>query len=168
VHEFTREGKSFLKSGRSLVEYLFPDKVSDFVEDASDCWNDIQNIPSLPPGSDVGANLSNRLRKLLPITKGVLKMIRGTVVTLSPHSMQVERIVSHYNLTASPHRMSFSSDTMNTHLLVALNGCGTASYDPRPAVALFFKRRERRYQEPNLETYTQREFIKSFSVKVEI
>ena len=33
--------ESFLRTGRILSEYLFPDQVSKFVENACDCWDSI-------------------------------------------------------------------------------------------------------------------------------
>jgi hypothetical protein len=59
-------------------------------------------------------------------------------------------------------RGSMQLDTVRNHLLVCLNGCGTAHYDPRPAVSAFLNRRERRYQNPDLKTYSGREFSKKF------
>lgn len=76
--------------------------------------------------------------------------------------MQVERIISHHNLIADDRRNSMSQDTMNNRLLIALNGCGTANYDPRPAVGVFLERRQRRYQEPDLSTYSERQFARKF------
>ena len=48
---------------------------------------------------------------------------------------------------------------------IALNGIGTAHYDRRPAVAEFLKKKERRYREPDLETYLHRDFVQKFFCK---
>jgi hypothetical protein len=76
--------------------------------------------------------------------------------------MQVERIISHYNTTVEDKRSCLSDSSVNDRLLVALNGCGTSNYDPRPAVAEFLLRRERRFREPDVEVYQSREFAKKF------
>jgi hypothetical protein len=76
--------------------------------------------------------------------------------------MQVERIVSHFNLTADDRRSAMSQTSVNDHLLVSLNGCGTANYDPRPAVSLFLELRKRYYREPDLEIYSNRQFARKF------
>ena len=76
--------------------------------------------------------------------------------------MQVERIVSHFNMTADDRRQSFKQDTLVHRLLVSINGVGKAHYDPRPAVRLFMQRRERRFQTPALDTYSRREFVQKF------
>ena len=74
----------------------------------------------------------------------------GQVVTLVlsavPHSMAVERTVSHYNIIRSDKRLSMSLQSTNDRLLIALNGPGTADFDPRPAVAAFFRKKESRHR----------------------
>lgn len=54
------------------------------------------------------------------------------------------------------------ADTANHHLQIAVNGSGTAFFDPRPSVADFLKSRERRYREPDTEVYAEREFARNF------
>jgi len=41
-----------------------------------------------------------------------------------------------------------TNDTVEQQMRIALNGCGTASFDPMPSVARFLKEKERRYREP--------------------
>jgi len=53
-------------------------------------------------------------------------------------------------------------ETMNSRLFISLNGIGTAGYDPRPAVALFLRKKERRYREPHTDVYKNREFVAKF------
>lgn len=89
-------------------------------------------------------------------------MLLGAISVLSPHSMQVERIISHHNTIADDKRSCLSEDSMNSRLLVALNGSGTSQYDPRAAVAEFLQRKERRFREPDISTYKAREFAKKF------
>jgi hypothetical protein len=155
---------TFIASGRPLVEQLFPNELGQFCDEVCERWEELSAVPHLPEGSDLGACMSARLRQMIPISHGTscLRKLLGAIVTLSPHSMQVERIVSHYNLTADDRRQSFNEVTLNIHLLVALNGCGTAHYDPRNAVTTFLQRRQRRYQEPTPETYSRREFAQKF------
>lgn len=102
--------------------------------------------------------MSNKLRKLIPATTGVLKKLVCALFIVSPHSMTVEKVISHYNQFKSIHRSSTSDTTLNSRMSIALNGIGTAYYDPRPAVAEFLKKKERRYREPDLETYSHRNF----------
>ncbi|KAG5861413.1 hypothetical protein JTB14_038203 [Gonioctena quinquepunctata] len=91
-------------------------------------------------------------------TKGTLQKLLVSLVVTSPHSMTVERVISHYNNMKIPFRMSSNNDTLNDRLMIALNGQGTAYFDPRPAIAEFF----RRYREPTPEIYTNKDFIKKF------
>eukprot|EP00795_Rhopilema_esculentum_P005545 gene5545-biopygen530 len=107
-------------------------------------WDKIENVPHLPEGSDIGCKLSVRLRKLLPLTDGTVQKVLAAIGSMSPHSMQTERIVSHHNIIVEDSRTNMTEDTIKARLLIALNGVGTAHYDPRPAVAHFLSARERR------------------------
>jgi hypothetical protein len=84
------------------------------------------------------------------------------VLSAAPHSMVVERAVSHYNMFRNDKRLSMSLKSVNDRLLIALNGIGTGQFDPRPAVASFLCAKRRRYREPKLETYSRRPFVKKF------
>ena len=55
-----------------------------------------------------------------------------------------------------------STDTINARLTIALNGVGTAYYDPRPAVVRFLSMKPRRGGEPDPTVYAQRDFAKKF------
>jgi len=71
---------------------------------------------ALPAGSDAGATLSNTLRKLLSATRSA-KTVQKTleaIATLSPHSMQVERMVSHHNTILQDRRSCMVEETVNT------------------------------------------------------
>ena len=63
-------------------------------------------------------------------------------LTATPHSMVVERTVSHYKIFLNDKRLSMPLQSANNRLLIALNGVGTAFFDPRPAVTLFLQRKE--------------------------
>ena len=76
--------------------------------------------------------------------------------------MQTEQVVSYYNTICSVKRLSTDSATANHRLQIALNGKGTAYFDPRPCVAKFLDQKERRYREPDVAMYQQREFIAKF------
>ena len=57
-----------------------------------------------------------------------------------------------------------NSETINARLHIALNGMGTAHYDPRLAVVHFLSARNRREREPSVEIYSRRDFVKKLSV----
>jgi len=122
----------------------------------------ISQIPFLPNGSDVGCGMSVRLRQLLPVCSGLVQRLLAAIATLSPHSMQTERIISHHNLIVDDTRTSMTSDTTNARLNIALNGTGTAHYDPRPAIVDFLTKKERRKREPDCDLYCEREYMKKF------
>lgn len=105
---------------------------------------------------------AGRVRCMMSASSGVCKRLLASFVTLTPHSMATERAVSHYNNIRSPHRLSMSGDTANARLIIALNGVGTAHFDPRPAVSAFLARKERRMREPDATTYKNREFVSKF------
>lgn len=61
-----------------------------------------------------------------------------------------------------PKQSCYSREAINSRMFIALNGNGTASFDPRPAVAAFLQKKERRYKEPDSQLYRDRDFIKKF------
>ena len=73
--------------------------------------------------------------------------------------MQTERIVSHHNLIVADHRMSMKYENINARLNIALNGVGTAYYDPRLAVVDFLSMKDRRNREPDTEVNSQRDYV---------
>jgi len=71
--------------------------------------------------------------------------------------MGTKRVVSHHNKLKSIQRASLSNETGNDRLIIiiSVNGAGAASYDPRPAVAAFLQKKDRRYREPQTDVYQQ-------------
>lgn len=157
-----RTMQEFITSGILLSGKLFPGEDGTFADEVCEQWNTISDVPYLPTGADLGCSLSVRLRQLLPVTTGLVQKVLSAIATLSPHSMQTERIVSHHNLIVDEHRTAMNSDTINARLHIALNGVGTAHFDPRSAVVHFLKSRERRKREPTVEIYSQRDFVAKF------
>ena len=125
-------------------------------------WENTMNVPFLPDGCDLGCKMTVRLRQLLPVTTGSVQKVLASLACMSPHSMQTERIVSHHNLVVDNHRTSMGEDTRNARLMVALNGVGTAYFDPRPAVVKFLEK-TRRCGAPDWDIYGQREFVRKFT-----
>ena len=76
--------------------------------------------------------------------------------------MTVERVVSSHNLLTSTRRECTALETLNERLIIALNGAGTANYDPRPAIVIFLKSKDRRSITCDLASYGSQPFIKSF------
>ena len=56
------------------------------------------------------------------------------IVATMPHSMDVERIISSYNLIKTIDRSSLSSDTLKDYLVVRHNMPCVIQFDVRPAV----------------------------------
>lgn len=152
----------FVNNGLILSAMMFPGEDGQFTDDVCEQWKVISDVPYLPVGTDLGCSLSVRLRQLLPITTGLVQRVLAAIATLSPHSMQTERIVSHHNLIVDDHRTCMNAETVNSRLNIALNGVGTAYYDPRPAVVHFLGAKERRVREPENDIYSQRDFVKKF------
>lgn len=156
----------FVKVGSLISDEVFPEDTGVFVDECCDLWDKINDVLEnrLPTGSDTGVTFSNMLRQLLPVcqgTKAIGKVI-GAMLTLTPHSMHTERIVSHHNTICDPRRSCLKESTINNRMMVALNGEGTSTFDPRPAVADFLKMKDRRYREPDVEVYARREFAVKF------
>ena len=158
----TRVMREFITTGITLSDRLFPGQTGKFADEVCEQWNTISGVPYLPTGSDSGCTLSVRLRKLMQATTGLVQRLFTVIATLSPHSMQTERIVSHHNLIVDDSRSSLNDDTINCRLNFALNGVGTAHFDPRPAVLHFLGAKARRQREPDTEIYSNRKFAKKF------
>ena len=85
------------------------------------------------------------------------------VIAAKPHSMDVERIVSSYNLIKSTDRSSLSGDTLQDYLIVRHNMACVAKFDIRLAVEEWLSRRERRpRQDRDIQRYMQQEYVTSF------
>lgn len=153
--------QELLDEAKPLIETLFPERMAEFAEAVCESWEDINEVRHLPPGTDAGCAISTRLRQMLPRTTGLLQTVLAAVLAITPHSMQTERCVSNYNNFRSAHRLRMQPETVNCHLQVALNAVGTASFDPRPAVAEFLKE-DRRYREPDPDSYRKRPFMIKF------
>ena len=161
----SRKLGSFVEHGVRVVRHLFPDEASDFADGAAEQWENMMNVPFLPDGCDLGCKMTVRLRQLLPVTTGSVQKVLASLACMSPHSMQTERIVSHHhNLVVDNHRTSMGEDTRNARLMVALNGVGTAYFDPRPAVVKFLEK-TRRCGAPDWDIYGQSEFVRKFTRK---
>ena len=92
----------------------------------------------------------------------ILLKFCNIITSTMPHSMITERAVSHYNQFRTAHRLSTALQTVNDRLMIALNGCGTANFDPRPALAKFFTMKNRRTSEPKTHLFKDRDFMKTF------
>ena len=151
--------------GENLLSNLFPNEVSEFADSVCESWPLIDQIPTLPANSDIGSCTSTRLKKMFVVSKGPLKKLLGTLIVATPHSMQVERVVSSYNIVKSDHRDGTKLATINKRLNIALNGCGTAYFNPRPSVIKFLQIKNRRERKPEAELYKERFYMKSFFEK---
>ena len=99
------------------------------------------------------AKLYEILRRSRP--GSALSAVTQSFLAALPHSMDAERMVSHHTK-----RSCTSRDTLNDRLIIAMNGAGTAHYDPRPAVARFLNKKERRNGAPDVQLYKDQNFIK--------
>ena len=90
-----------VKAGSLISVDVFPENTATFVDKCSDLWDQLNSVLArqLPAESDTGIILSNILRQLLPACQGTeaIGKVIGAVLTLTPHSMHTERIVSHHN-----------------------------------------------------------------------
>jgi hypothetical protein len=117
-------------------------------------------------GASTRARRRSKVHLVLPPPP--LKIPRSATGNFKEHIMsEIERFIPNYNektiySTHDIFRSSLGNDTVNDRLIISTNGTGTASYDPRPAVAEFLKKKSRRYREPDNELYTQRDFVAKF------
>lgn len=154
--------KGFITSSRDLVSQMFGNEVIEqFVADVCSSWSKVSEVESIDV-EDTGTVYALKLRKMTQASQGIMKKFLASFLTLTPHSMATERVVSHYNNIKSVKRSSLQQDTINGAMYISLNGKGTAYYDPRPAVFMFLKNKDRRNAQPCSELYQQRDFVRKF------
>ena len=127
-----------LFSGRNLVAEIFGMKnVEEYAErDCSLCTEQF----------DVNDSATAKLHELLKKSRrgSVLNKLAQCYLVTCPHSMITERAVKHHTILTAGLRSSMSRSTVSQRLLIALNGPGTANYDPSPAVCKFLGTKNRR------------------------
>ena len=88
----------------------------------------------------------------------------ASIIAAKPHSMNVERNVSSYNLIKSTDRSSLSGDTVQDYLVVRHNMSLVAKFDVRPAAEEWITRRERLRprQDRDVAKFMHQEYVTSF------
>ena len=94
-----------------MTQRLFPGEEHRFADECCEQWNKIKIVAHL--SEEIGCKLSVRLRKLLPITDGTIQKVLAAIGSMSPHSKQTERIVSHHNIIVEDSRTNMTEDTFN-------------------------------------------------------
>ena len=122
-----------------LIHRILPDfklrEVSQYLKIVSETVQEANQLTS-----------SQLLKKLLPQNADYRPMCIALArnVSTMPHSMDVERIISSYNLIKAIDRSSLSSDTIKDYLVVRHNMPCVAQFDVRPAVEEWNKRVRRK------------------------
>ena len=154
--------KEIIDASREFVCEVFGEsKVREFSSDVCKSFGNIECIKDIE-STDEGTVLALRLRKMIDVSYGYLKMLLGAFLVVTPHSMATERVVSHYNRVKTYDRSSLKQSTINNILHISLNGSGTSFFDPREAVAEFLKRKTRRNSTPDAKLFKDREYMKKF------
>ena len=90
------------------------------------------------------------------------KATLARIVATKPHSMDVERIVSSYNLFKSTDHSSLSGQTIQDYLVVRHNMPYVAKFNVRPAVQEWMTRTQRKPQHDRAITkFTHQEYVAS-------
>ena len=85
------------------------------------------------------------------------------IVATMPHSMDVERIISSYNLIKTTDRSSLSSDTLKDYLAVCHNMPCVAQFDVQPTVEEWNKRVQRKpRQSRDIAKFMCQEYVAAF------
>ena len=85
------------------------------------------------------------------------------IVAAKPHSMDVERLVSSYNLIKSTDRSSLSGDTLQDYLVVRHNMPCTAKFDVREAVDVWMSRAQRKPRyDRDITKFMHQEYVTAF------
>lgn len=160
------EGKTveqMINSTRKVVEGLFGiESVTKFSDEVIGHFAS-ENLP-------VPGNITDGTGKLYHVLKisqpgTVFSKLVQAYLSLTPHSICPERAVSCHTILKGPKQSSYSREAINSRMYIALNSGGTAHFDPRPAVAKFLQKKQRRYRVPDKELYQDRHFVKKFFAK---
>ena len=73
-----------------------------------------------------------------------LAIALARVIAAKPHSADVERLISRYNVLKSPARSRLNTDTLHYYIFIGFNLPPLASYDARPAVRYWLADKKRR------------------------
>lgn len=158
-----RSSKEIIQAIRVDVESLFGEhSISSFTDDVISLYA----AEKLPLPLEMNSSTAKLFHYLKVSTPGsVLSKIVQTYICITPHSAGPERAVSVHTALKSNKQSSYSREAMNSRMYIALNGKGTALYDPRPAVAKILEAKERRRKLPDSELYQNHEYIKHFFSK---
>ena len=105
------------------------------------------------------------LKYALRINARTYAVACARVVSVFPHSMYVERLVSAHNLIKSEMRASMDRSTVNDYLIIKESMGSVAKFDPRPAIANWMTRCARCPKQNSgskIDSYKKNEFIKKF------
>ena len=73
-----------------------------------------------------------------------LAIALARVIAAKPHSADVKRLISRYNVLKSPARSRLNTDTLHYYIFIGFNLPPLASYDARPAVRYWLADKKRR------------------------
>ena len=73
-----------------------------------------------------------------------LAIALARVIVAKPHSVDVERLKSRYNILKSPTRSRLNPDTLYYYIFIGFNLPPLANYDARPAVRYWLAYKNRR------------------------
>ena len=73
-----------------------------------------------------------------------LAIALARIIAAKPHSADVERLISRYNILKSPMRSRLNTDTHHNYIFIGCNLAPLASYDARPAVRYWLADKKRR------------------------
>lgn len=88
-----------------------------------------------------------------PLTSALARLIAA-----KPHSADVERLISSYNVLKTNDRSSMSAATLTAYLIVRCNMNPVADWDPRPAVHSWINEKDRRPNQQSTKAHEQEYF----------
>ena len=97
------KGKSHVPPARyhelTYLLAVFPNDVALYADEAAEFWFKYEPILAEVLDGDHGVCTGLKLRRLLNASRGAMghERLYFAILTLVPHSMQTDRIVSHYN-----------------------------------------------------------------------
>lgn len=158
-----RTAVKVIEAARSHVGSLFGrDAMLPFTNDVTSLFA----AEKLPPPSEMN-NATAKLYYYLKVSAphSIFSKLVQSYICVTPHSSSTERAVSIHTILKTSKQSRYARETLNLRMCIAVNGTGTAFYDPRPAVAKFLEDKDRRRRLPDEDVYKDKEDTKKFFAK---
>jgi hypothetical protein len=107
----------------------------------------------------IGSSIREIYKKIIHVAEWKpLSCALARILAAKPHSADVERLISSYNLLKTDDRSNMNSDTLRAYLFIRQNMPPLVKWDPRPAISHWLNEKTRRPDQTHLKAKDQTYF----------